>query len=90
MTNTKVSTNSKEFEFYQNYATFVIPKLEKLEFNTENLLTATLPGTNTNKNTAATCAFQITIIMRKKKNTGQNGAKKFLNIPMNVTNQVAI
>lgn len=28
-----------------------------VEFNTENLLTATLPGTNTNKNTAATWVF---------------------------------
>ena len=45
MTNTKVSTNSKEFEFYQNYATFVIPKLEKLESERKKLLRTALTFT---------------------------------------------
>ena len=45
MTNTKVSTNSKEFEFYQNYATFVIPKLEKLESERKKLLQTALTFT---------------------------------------------
>ena len=31
MSKIKKLTNSKEFEFYQNYAKFVVPKLEKLE-----------------------------------------------------------
>ena len=45
MTNTKVSTNSKEFEFYQNYAKFVIPKLEKLESERKKLLQTALTFT---------------------------------------------
>ncbi len=31
MTKTETTKNSKEFEFYQNYAKFVVPKLEELE-----------------------------------------------------------
>ena len=45
MTKIKKLTNSKEFEFYQNYATFVIPKLEKLESERKKLLRTALTFT---------------------------------------------
>ncbi len=45
MTKIKKLTNSKEFEFYQNYATFVIPKLEKLESERKKLLQTALTFT---------------------------------------------
>ena len=42
MTNTKVSTNSKEFEFYQNYAKYVVPKLKELETERKKNLWTTI------------------------------------------------
>lgn len=38
MTNKKTSTNSKEFEFYKNYANFVLPKLKEYEIERKKTL----------------------------------------------------
>ena len=38
MTNKKTSTNSKEFEFYKNYANFVLPKLKEYEIERKKIL----------------------------------------------------
>ena len=42
MTKIKKLTNSKEFEFYQNYAKYVVPKLKELEIERKKNLWTTI------------------------------------------------